>query len=108
MSTELELELEALGRLRPTLGVLGGLLRMGAQHPQAGAAPDPTGDSPSLVAARAVSNETIPGVQQVVADRFIEVGDLVEVARTRFAQADGDRASVITSAGDLLPSTPPR
>ncbi|MBX9642198.1 MAG: hypothetical protein K2X97_21505 [Mycobacteriaceae bacterium] len=103
MATELELELEALGRLRPALGTLGGLLRLAAQAPRAGATPDAATDSPSLVAARSVSGETIPGLQATIADRFIEVGDLIEVARRQFARSDGDLTTVITSAGDLLP-----
>ncbi|OBK27944.1 hypothetical protein A5634_21580 [Mycobacterium asiaticum] len=104
MSTVLELQLEALGRLRPLLGQLGGLLRASAQGPHAGATPDPGADSPSLVAARGVSGETIPGLQNTIADRFIEVGNLIEVARTQFARAESDLTSVITSAGSLLPS----
>jgi hypothetical protein len=103
MATVLELELEALGRLRPELRTLGGLLRAAADHPSAGAVADADADSPSLVAARAVSNETIPTAQKAVADRFLEVGDLIELARAQFARSDGDLTTVITSAGSLLP-----
>lgn len=103
MSTVLELQLEALGKLRPRLGQLGGSLRASAQAPSAGTSPDAEADSPSLVAARAVSGETIPGLQNTIADRFIEVGDLIEVARTQFARSESDLTLVITSAGTLLP-----
>ena len=103
MATPLELELEALGRLRPQLHDLGSSLKQAAQSPQAGAVADPSADSPLLVAARAVSHETIPGVQGVIADRFLEVGDLVERARTNFAHADQDLTSAINAGGSLLP-----
>jgi len=66
--------------------------------------PDAGADSPSLVAARAVSSKTIPSLQNTIADRFSEVGNLIEVARTQFARAEGDLTAVITSAGTLLPS----
>lgn len=58
---------------------------------------------PSLVAAKPVSAETVPDLEGTVGDRFIEVGDLVDVARTRFAEFEDDRGAVITSAGSLLP-----
>lgn len=104
MATPLELELAALGRLRPQLHDLGSSLKQAANSPQAGAAADPGADSPSLVAARSVSHETIPGVQGVIADRFVEVGDLVEMARTKFAHADQDLISAINAGGSLLPN----
>jgi hypothetical protein len=106
--TDLQLELNALGRLQPELRVLGGLLKMAASNASAGTPVDAESDMPSLVAARSVSDQTIPAVQTLLADRFIEVGDLVEQARTQFARADDDRAAVITSAGSLLPTAAPR
>jgi hypothetical protein len=99
----LELELEALGRLRPQLNNLGSSLKAAAQSPQAGPVPDSSADSPSLTAARAVSNEAIPAVQAVIADRFVEVGDLVELARTKFARVDQQLVTAINAAGSLLP-----
>jgi hypothetical protein len=103
MTTPLDVEIEALGRLQPQLSVLGSALKQAAQSPQAGATPDPAADSPSLVAARAVSSEAIPAVQSVMADRFTEVGELVEMARTRFARADQDLTTAINAGGSLLP-----
>ncbi|ORA11603.1 hypothetical protein [Mycobacterium asiaticum] len=105
MTTQLELELEALGRLRPELRTLGEVLRMVAHRPSAGAVPDADADSPSLVAAREVSYDTIPGLQTVVADRFTKVGDLIEQARNAFARTDGDLITVIESAGTLAPGS---
>jgi hypothetical protein len=58
---------------------------------------------PSLVAARPVSAESIPALEGTVGNRFVDVGYLVDHARTRFRDADDDRATVITSGGDLLP-----
>ncbi|WP_459968879.1 hypothetical protein [Mycobacterium sp. MUNTM1] len=97
------MEIEALGRLRPELSDLGSSLKHAAQSPYKGATPDPAGDSPSLVAARAVSSEAIPAVQSAIADRFTEVGDLVEMARTRFTRADQDLITAINAGGSLLP-----
>ncbi|OBI82497.1 hypothetical protein [Mycobacterium asiaticum] len=105
MTTQLELELQALGRLRPELQTLGEVLRMVAHRPSAGAVPDAAVDSPSLVAARAVSYETIPDLQTVVADRFTTVGDLIEQARNAFARTEGDLMAVIESAGTLAPGS---
>lgn len=105
MATQLELELQALGRLRPELQTLGEVLRMVAHRPSAGAVPDAAADSPSLVAARAVSYETVPDLQTVVADRFTTVGNLIEQARNAFARTDGDLIAVIESAGTLAPGS---
>ncbi|BDB40902.1 MULTISPECIES: hypothetical protein [Mycobacterium] len=103
MATTLELELEALGRARPALAALGSSLRSLAQAPQMSATADPGADSPSLVAARAVSSQTIPAVQGIIADRFTEVGDLIDMARTKFAESDQTLTTAITAAGSLLP-----
>jgi hypothetical protein len=103
MTTPLQVEIDALGRLRPQLSELGNSLRQAAQSSHMGATPDPGADSPSLVAARAVSGEAIPAVQSVIADRFTEVGDLVEMARTRFTRADQDLITAINAGGSLLP-----
>lgn len=103
MATPLELQLEALGRLRPQLELLGNSLRMRAQAPNMSAPADPGGDSPSLVAARAVSSQTIPAVQGVIANRFTEVGDLVEMARLQFAESDQTLITAINAGDSLLP-----
>jgi hypothetical protein len=102
VSDPLQLELSALGRLSVDLHRLGTSLKLISETPSATAMPDPGVDMPSLVAARPVSIETIKGFQTMVANRLIEVGYLVDHARTQFAKAEDDRRAVITSGGSLL------
>ncbi|OHV03062.1 hypothetical protein BKN37_15540 [Mycobacterium talmoniae] len=59
------------------------------------------------MAARSVTTETLPAVEETVADRFVVVGDLVERARIAFAESEASLTAVITSAGNLLPPTSP-
>ena len=99
----LQLELSALGRLSSDLHRLGTSLKRISETPSVTATPDAAVDMPSLVAARPVSTESIPALEGTVGDRFVDVGYLVDHARTRFADADDDRVAVITSGGDLLP-----
>ncbi|MHC9292926.1 hypothetical protein ACRCUN_10685 [Mycobacterium sp. LTG2003] len=99
----LEIELAALGRLSVDLNRLGGSLKRISEIPSMSATPDPDSDMPSLVAARPVSTQTIRDLQATVADRFTEVGYLVDQARTLFRDADDDRAWVIIRTGSLLP-----
>jgi len=101
-SDPLELELSALGRLSGDLHRLGMSLKLIGEAPSAGGSPDATADMPTLMAARPVSGETIPGLQSTVGNRLVEVGYLVDHARTRFRDADDDRTAVITSGGSLL------
>ena len=42
-------------------------------------------------------------LKQVIADRFIEVGDLVEMARNNFAHSDQGLTTAINAGGSLLP-----
>jgi hypothetical protein len=100
----LQLELAALGRLSGDLHRLGMSLKLISETPSATATPDATVDMPSLVAARPVSIESIPALEGTVGNRLVDVGYLVDHARTRFRDADDDdRVAVITSGGDLLP-----
>lgn len=103
MADPLEVELAALGRLSTDLHALASSLQMKVDTPSVSATPDASVDMPSLVAARPVSLQTIPDLQGKVADRFLEVAYLVDQARTNFAKADDDRASLIADAGSLLP-----
>jgi hypothetical protein len=97
----LQLELSALGRLSGDLHRLGLSLKMMSETPSATAIPDAAVDMPSLVAARPVSIESIPALEGTVGNRFVDVGYLVDHARTRFRDADDDRVGVITSGGSL-------
>ena len=99
----LQVELSALGRLSGDLHRLGTSLKRISETPSVTATPDAAVDMPSLVAARPVSTESIPALEGTVGDRFVDVGYLVDHARTRFRDADDDRVAVITSGGDLLP-----
>lgn len=99
----LQLELAALARLSADLNSLGTTLKRISQIPSLSATPDAAVDMPSLTAARPVSIYTIPELQGTVADRFVEVGYLVDQARTRFRDTDDNRAAAITRAGSLLP-----
>jgi hypothetical protein len=104
----LEVDLAALARLSPELHALAARLKASAGAAWMGAPGDPEADTPSLVAARSISTETIPGLQTTVADRFVEVGELVDQARTQFKNCDSDLRAVITGAGSLRPPpTPP-
>lgn len=103
MSDPLQLELSALGRLSGDLHRLGTSLKLISETPSATATPDATVDMPSLVAARPVSIDSIPALAGTVGNRLVDVGYLVDHARTRFRDADDDRVAVITSGGDLLP-----
>ena len=98
----LQLELSALGRLSGDLHRLGTSLKLISETPSATATPDASVDMPSLVAARPVSIESIPALESTVGNRFVDVGYLVDHARTRFRDADDDRTAVIISGGDLL------
>lgn len=102
MSDPLQLELSALGRLSVDLQRLGTSLKLISETPSMTAPPDGTMDMPSLVGARPVSTETIKDLQGTVANRFLEVGYLVDYARTRFRDAEDDRRAVITSGASLL------
>jgi len=61
-------------------------------------------DTPTLVAARLMSAETLPAFRRAVADRLSSVGERVDRARTAFAAAEADRAAVITGS-DVSPSS---
>jgi hypothetical protein len=102
VSDPLQLELSALGRLSVDLHRLGTSLKLISETPSMTATPDAAVDMPSLVAARPVSTETIKDLQGTVANRFTEVGYLVDHARTRFGNAEDDRRAVITSGASLL------
>jgi hypothetical protein len=78
-------------------------LKLISETPSATATPDATVDMPSLVEARPVSIDSIPALAGTVGNRLVDVGYLVDHARTRFRDADDDRVAVITSGGDLLP-----
>ena len=117
--TTLQLELDALARLSTNLRSLASAVSANASTaaflgPATGATAAATGDvyamlsgggsqSPLDAACRAVSTDTLPALQNVFSDRLTTVGDLIDVARTQFAQASSDRVAVITSAGSLLP-----
>jgi hypothetical protein len=103
VSDPLDLELSALGRLSTDLHRLGMSIKLVSESPSATATPDASVDMPSLTAARPVGSQTIPGLQTAVGNRFVEVGYLVDHARTRFSDAEDDRAAVIRRAGYLLP-----
>ena len=103
MSDPLDLELSALGRLSTDLHRLGMSLKRLSETPSVTAAPDASVDMPSLTAARPVSTATVPSLESAVGNRLVEVGYLVDHARTRFADADDDRAAVIRRGGYLLP-----
>lgn len=100
--SDLQLELSALARLSVELQSLGTSLKRVSETPSMTAIPDADVDMPSLAAARPVSTDTIKDFQAAVANRFIEVGYLVDHARTCFTDAEDDRAAVITSGGSLL------
>jgi hypothetical protein len=72
-----------------------------SETPSATAVADAAVDMPSLVAARPVSIESIPALIGTVGNWFVDVGYLVDHARTRFRDAEDDRAGVITSGGSL-------
>ncbi|MGV9801041.1 hypothetical protein ACWDTP_23635 [Mycobacterium sp. NPDC003449] len=104
MADPLEIELAALGRLSVDLNRLGGSLKRLSEIPSLTAVPNAAVDMPSLVAAVPVSTQTIKSLQGTVADRFTEVGYLVDQARTQFTKADDPRAWVIIRTGNLLPA----
>jgi hypothetical protein len=107
----LDVELSALSRLSEELKSLGwGLLRristFQVASPGVTAIPDAAPDMPSLLAARSVSTHTITELEGTVANRFIEVGYLVDHVQKRFREADDlnhDRVFAIHHAGSLLP-----
>ena len=103
MSDPLDLELSALSRLSVDLHRLGTSIKQISEIPSITATPDAAVDMPSLTAARPVSTQTIRSLQGMVGNRFIEVGYLVDHARTQFRAADDNRAWVITGHVGLLP-----
>ena len=103
MSDILRADLDGLGRLSVDLHTQSAGMSSPAAA-QVGPASDPATEQPSAAACRAVSGVTIPGLKEVFGDRLAEVADLVDVARTLFAQESSDRAAVVTSAGSLLPN----
>lgn len=99
----LRLELDSLGRLGPELRALAAKVSESLVPATGGI------DTPTLVAARLMSVETLPAFRSAVADRLTSIGDRVDRARTEFAVADADRAAVITgscaSPSSLVPPT---
>jgi hypothetical protein len=97
----LTIELDALARLAPELRSLAATLR------QLRTLPETPADTPTLATARSVTAETLPGIRSRVADRFTTLGDRVDGARTEFANAEADRATVITGSGSqIAPPSP--
>ena len=106
MSDQLQIDLEALGRLSPQVRGLAD--RLSGDHDGADAVRGPTvpagGETPSLIAARTVSTDVVPGVERQVANRFTVVADLVTEAGRRMGQLDEQGLQqMVSTAPSLLP-----
>lgn len=100
----LQADLDALGRMSKNLQDLASATKMEAETPGM-TSPGLDSDMPSLTAARAMSNHSVPEIQRTIADRYTEVSDLVAQARSQFNKSEEDVRATILSAGNLLPSS---
>lgn len=98
--TDLEQDLAALRALSTKLTGLAALTSMihsSVMSPNAAAS-----DTPSLTASRPVNDDTIPGLFDTIAKRFVAIGDFALQAGTRIASEDELHVAIATS-GTLLP-----
>ena len=93
----LALELDALARLAPEL------YGLAAKVNKPSSLPETTTDTPTVITATAVSAEKLFVFRSKVAQRFTSMADRVDRARTEFANADADRAAVITGLNSQEP-----
>jgi hypothetical protein len=105
---DLQVDLDALGRLKPQLDQLAGEVKEGVPGviPVGGVVD--AGAVPSLAAAQEMSTRTLPVVKLAVAGRLMKVGELIDYARSGFLTADGQLRDAVNTLPTLQPPTPGR
>ncbi|MDO3068472.1 hypothetical protein P5W11_09635 [Mycobacteroides abscessus subsp. bolletii] len=97
MTEQLEVDLDALGKLSPQLeGFAAKLTKAAESHPGG-----ESGASPSTVAIRALVEKSIPGLQRTLAARLNTVADLTQQAKTQFGDTEEHIQQTIKSAAGL-------
>jgi hypothetical protein len=109
MSNQFEMDMDALGRLSPQ--VQGVADRLTKDHDGSDVLRGQTvpagGETPSLLAARTMTTDVVPGIEKQAANRFIAVADLVtEAARRIKGLDDAGLRSLISATPSLLPQNP--
>jgi hypothetical protein len=84
----LQADLDALGRLQPDLAVLAWQVTQGVPQVIPAAGTIDADAVPSLAAAQAMSNHTLPVVQTTVAGRFNKLAEMIELARRGFITSE--------------------
>lgn len=110
MSEQLQMDMDALGRLSPQVqGVADRLLK---DHDGSdllhGLKAGADGGTPSLQAARTVTTDVVPGIEKQVANRFTLVADLVTEAARRIKELDEAGLQALVSAAPTLLPPPTR
>jgi hypothetical protein len=104
------MDMDALGRLSPQVQAVADQLMKDRDCSDAvrGQTVPAGGETPSLLAARTVSTDVVPGIVHQAANRFIVVADLVtEAARRIKGLDDAGLRGLVSGAPTLLPVTPP-
>jgi len=97
----LQVDLDALGRLKPQIDELVGEVTQGLPgHIPAGGVVD-GGAVPSLAAAQEMSTRTLAVVKAAVGSRFSKVGEMIDYARSGFLTADGQLLDVVNTVPTL-------
>jgi hypothetical protein len=105
---DLQVDLDALGRLKPQLDQLAGEVKEGVPGViPVGGVVDP-GAVPSLAAAQEMSTRMLPVVKSAVAGRLMKIGELIDHARSGFVTADGQLRDAVNKLPTLQPPTPGR
>ncbi|PVA77651.1 hypothetical protein [Mycobacteroides abscessus] len=94
---KLRLALEALDKLSPELNTMADKLNKAASSP----AEVKDGDAPSLVAARRLATQALPGLQRAFAGRCSNVADLSVQTRNGFGDTEDHVTQLIQSVTGL-------
>lgn len=86
MDEVLKADLDALGKLAPTLAAIADRID-GRTH--SGGSPT-KGSDPALAAINSMTTKTIPNVQKVASRRLRVIGELISEAHQEFVQHDGE------------------
>jgi len=97
VTEQLEVDLDALGKLSPELQGLATKLTTAANS-HSGVE---SGGSPATTAIRALVEKSIPGVQRTLAARLNTVADLSQQAKTQFGDTEAHIQQTIRSAAGL-------
>jgi hypothetical protein len=106
----MQMDMDALGRLSPQVqGVVDGLAKdHDGSNALAGLKVPAGGETPSLVAARTVTTDVVPGIESKVANRFTVVADLVTEAARRIKDLDeAGLQALVSGSPTLSPLSPP-